>query len=626
MPHSRDRSHRGIARAWSGSFGAGPDALVRLILGMALVWALLLALPARADSAKGEASEQEGYGRLVLTFADPPTSQTQLSGSILVVSFSHPVDINVEPLARNLPSFVTVARRDPDGMAIRLALSRPVKVNTMAAGEKLFVDIMPQKWVGMPPPLPPEVVADLTKRALDAERIKKELAAAQTLPPAVMELSAGSNAERMRLTFSFTDKVEVRFSHDGRFGVLTVPGKTQFDAASARAALPPEITDFRAEVAGPLLVVRFAAPEGHELRGDAEDNSFVIDIAPPEKLKPAAVVEPQPESPAKRATVVSTVQGEMPEAKGDYAKDAVPDPVIEPAEIPKRYVPPPATAEVAVPPVAVPAAGAPVLATTQPQADHTPPGPPAPGPAPEAEHAKAAPPEHAPAPAAVADKAAAIDDKIAEPAPNPDDAPILSAAARETNDLVAAAAKHGVQVRKTDAALQIAFPFADLPAAAVFARGSTTFVVFDGTANVDTSRIAEKSGGLIASVRTVPTGAGTALEMTLTQPRLGSLTSAGKTWILSLGETILEPTRPVQIAPTFSSGGRTSLHARTEGVGTVHRVPDSKVGDELFVVTLRPPARGVVREREFIEVGALSTAHGPGLRGICRRFVGARRQ
>ena len=158
--------------------------------------------------------------------------------------------------------------------------------------------------------------------------------------------------------------------------------------------------------------------------------------------------------------------------------------------------------------------------------------------------------------------------------------------------------------------MQIAFPFADLPAAAVFARGSTTFVVFDGTADVDTSRIVEKSGGLIASVSTVPTGAGTALEMTLAQPRLSSLTSSGKVWILSLGDTILEPTRPVQIAPTFSSDGRTSLHARTEGVGTVHRVPDSQVGDELFVVTLRPPTRGVVREREFIEFGALPTAQG----------------
>ena len=339
MPHSRDRSQRCIALARSGPFGAGADALVRLILGFALVGALLLASPARADSAKAEASEQDGYGRLVLTFDDPPTAQTQLSGSILVVSFSKPVDIKVESFAQNLPSFVTVARRDPDGMAIRLALGRPVKVNTMAAGEKLFVDIMPQKWVGMPPPLPAEVVADLTKRALDAERIKKQLAEAQTLPPVVMQLSAGSNAERMRLTFSFSDKVEVRFSHDGRFGVLTVPGTTRFDAASARAALPPEITDFRVEAVGQSLVVRFAAPEGNELRGESEDNSFAVDIAPPEKLKQPAMVEPPPASPSAQPIVVSEVGGVMPKSAGDYAEDAVPERVIEPAKIPIALCP-----------------------------------------------------------------------------------------------------------------------------------------------------------------------------------------------------------------------------------------------------------------------------------------------
>jgi tetratricopeptide (TPR) repeat protein len=645
LPHNRDRSHRCIALASPGRSGAGLDAFARLIFGLALLCALLLAVPARADNAKAEASEQDGYGRMILTFDDPPTSQTQLSGSVLVVSFSHPVDVNVAAIAQKLPSFVTVVRRDPDGMAVRLALGRPVKVNTMAAGEKLFVDLMPQKWVGMPPPLPPEIVADLTRRALDAERIKKEFAEAQSLPPAVMDVSAGSNAERMRLTFSFSDKVEVRFSSDGRFGVLTVPGKTQFDAASARGALPPEITDFKAEVVGPSLVVRFAAPEGNELRGQSEDNSFVVDIAPPEKLKPAAAIEVQPQSPAKRAMVVSQVQGEMPSAKGDYAKDAVPDPIIEPAEIPKLYVAPAAKVEASAPPVptpplATPAAAAPVLASAKLEAAHAPsaPAPSAPAPSAPAAAVPAAPapvaalaalpasvPEpakpaevHAAEPAAAAEheaaapdgKAPGAEDKTAAHAAEPDDAPLIPAAGREMQDLATVAEKNGLQVRKTDTLLQIAFPFADLPAAAVFARGSTTFVVFDGAADVDTARIVERSGDLIAAVRKVPTGAGTALELTLNQPRLASLSGAGKTWILSLGDTIVEPTRPVQIAPTFSADGRTSLHAKTEGIGTVHRVPDSQVGDELFVVTLRPPARGVVREREFIEFGALPTAQG----------------
>ena len=40
----------------------------------------------------------------------------------------------------------------------------------MAAGERLFIDLLPDSWTGVPPGLPKEVIEDLARRAREAER------------------------------------------------------------------------------------------------------------------------------------------------------------------------------------------------------------------------------------------------------------------------------------------------------------------------------------------------------------------------------------------------------------------------------------------------------------------------
>ena len=57
-----------------------------------------------------------------------------------------------------------------DQCAIRFALKNQFQINTLEAGEKLFVDILPMSWQGLPPGLPDDVVRDLAKRAEAAMR------------------------------------------------------------------------------------------------------------------------------------------------------------------------------------------------------------------------------------------------------------------------------------------------------------------------------------------------------------------------------------------------------------------------------------------------------------------------
>src|SRR5215469_15510984 len=52
------------------------------------------------------------------------------------------------------PDYIGAARLDPDGTAVRLALNRKVTVNSMAVGERFYVDLLPEDWTGLPPGLP----------------------------------------------------------------------------------------------------------------------------------------------------------------------------------------------------------------------------------------------------------------------------------------------------------------------------------------------------------------------------------------------------------------------------------------------------------------------------------------
>src|ERR1700722_18808881 len=142
-----------------------------LAVGLALIGAVISG-PCRADPVKGEAtfSAANGFARLVLKLAEDVESEVTAAGTILVIRFKRPVDIPVEKISEAVPDYIASARRDPDGTAIRMSLARRVTINTMTAGERIFVDLLPDSWTGMPPGLPPEVIRELSERARVAER------------------------------------------------------------------------------------------------------------------------------------------------------------------------------------------------------------------------------------------------------------------------------------------------------------------------------------------------------------------------------------------------------------------------------------------------------------------------
>ena len=166
-------------------------------------------------------------------------SEVTAAGSIIVIRFKRPVDIPVEKLSEAVPDYVASARRDPDGAAIRLSLARRVKINTMTAGERVFVDLLPDSWSGMPPGLPAEVIRELSDRARVAERalrLQRATAEARKRPP--IRVRASVQPTFVRFVFEMPDGVGVSSVLNDQKLMLSFNAVLNFDLADAKLAAP----------------------------------------------------------------------------------------------------------------------------------------------------------------------------------------------------------------------------------------------------------------------------------------------------------------------------------------------------------------------------------------------------
>ncbi len=156
-----------------------------------------------------------------------------------MIRFKRPVNIAVEKLSDAAPDYIGSVRRDPDGSAIRMALARKVTINTMTAGERLFVDLLPDGWSGQPPGLPPEVIRELSERARAAERaLRAQRVAneAKKRPPVRVRTSVQPTF--VRFVFEMPDGIGVSsVLNDQKLSLLfNVP--LTFDLADAKVAAP----------------------------------------------------------------------------------------------------------------------------------------------------------------------------------------------------------------------------------------------------------------------------------------------------------------------------------------------------------------------------------------------------
>jgi hypothetical protein len=606
---------RGRALARTASHCLGLSASLSVVFVLA---GLTLSLPCRAqdkqEPVKGEASFSAagGYARLVLKLAEDVESEVTTAGSIIVIRFKRPVDIPVDKLPEALPDYVGSARRDPDGSAIRLSLARRATVNTMTAGERIFVDFLPDSWTGPPPSLPQEVIRELSERARVAERtLRAQRAAAESQRKPPVRVRASVQPTFVRFVFEMPDGVNVSSVLNDQKLTLLFNSALAFDLADAKVAAPPNVASIKQRVdidSSAVDITLIGEVDVHSFR---EEKNYIIDVAFQQAEKPAltglhaaaAVHGPAAAHAAAPARPVAM----LPAARDKPAKESMPPqqpaqvaPITSEAfaEEAKIEIKPEQAAETA--PAAEKTAQAvedptPEKAAAQeaPTAEH------------DAEEKQAAASEAVkPARAAQETPARAIE-APSKLSPGP------SAPAGENRAVGKAVA---VAAWRDSDGMRVTFSFGTATPAAMFRRADTVWLVFDSTRPIDVGPIRAKAAAIIGDVSRLPLEKGQAIRFRLNRPQMPSLTgddrATGESWTLTFADRVQTPPLPLMVIRNITNPVLANVSVPLANPGVLHGLVDPDAGDMLWVVTAPPPTRGFIKRQDFVELSLLESVHG----------------
>ncbi|QPF94048.1 tetratricopeptide repeat protein [Bradyrhizobium commune] len=623
---------RALARGLSRHVRKAPALAACLVIGLTID----LGAARAADAIRGEASFSAGGGfaRLVIKLGEDVPSEVTTAGSILIIRFDRPVDVPVDRVPEGAPDYVNSARRDPDGGAIRLSLSRRVTVNTMNAGERTFVDLLPEGWKGPPPSLPMDVVKELAERARAAERaLRAQRAAAESKKRPPIRVRASVQPTFVRFVFEMPDGVGVSSVLNEQKLTLAFNANLNFDLADAVVAAPPNVASIKQKADLDQTSVEILLIGDSDVHSFRDDKNYVVDVAfQPDKGKAAATPEaaiaqaksgghgpapaaekPMAEKPkeAHREITPPTSETIAREAKIDVKPDVKPEMKSEgkpeapaamaPAEAPK---PAPMATMPEVPPAAeAPKPAPPAMETAAPVAPMKPMAPAV------AELPKDAMKEAAKEPAKEmpmeAVKETAKETAKAAPAEAP--APVASQPTAAS-----------VDARRDSDGLRVTFPLQVATPAAAFRRGDTVWLVFDSQKPIDVEAIRARGGAMIGDVSRMPLEKGQAVRIRLTRPLVYSLTSeeVGKetNWLLTLADKIQATPLPLMMSRNITDPALANIAIPFANPGLLHKLTDPDAGDMLYVVTAQRPVRGFIKRQDLVDLSLLESAHGIAIR------------
>jgi tetratricopeptide (TPR) repeat protein len=305
----------------------------------ALAAAAGLDAPALAASAtlRGQAMPA-GFGRLSLVFDEPTPIRIRVSNGVLVVAFGDNVRVDVAKIASELPEYVSIARIDPDGRGMRFALAKPYRANLIEAGDKAFIDLLPEKWAGVLPGPPPEVIAELAERLRLAEMRAREAMRRPPEPPRPLMLRSASLPTLERLIFQTPP--ETALTSDLAEGTLKLgfDRPMTVDAAALRAALPTGVSLTSHDAGKVATNLVLTVPKDWLARSFRDDDGLTVDLlrpGPPPALSLAglqqdadAAAKPAPIPPAPPPP--KAAESKAPATPTAPATAPAPPPAIDP--------------------------------------------------------------------------------------------------------------------------------------------------------------------------------------------------------------------------------------------------------------------------------------------------------
>lgn len=558
------------------------------------------------------AREETGYGRLVIEFDRLPGHKNELAAGVFVLLFDAAVKIDLTEVPELLPDYVSLARPDPDGRGVRLALSRTFKVNVMEAGKKLFVDIMPPSWTGPPPILPSEVMRELARVAAEAEEKAREEERQRRLAdvPHRLKIRLARHPTFSRIVFDWNKFVAVNLARAGSLVTLKFGQTAPADLSRLNVDGPKFLRSAVAKTLDTGMAVELTVDDDVDVRGFREGLTYVVDLTGPERAAEASVAEATKKiegAAAEQAERTEKAQGEQPAGarRKDQTRLAAETAAAEPSAD-DSDAPPMSEFETSVADLDPSThednfgdwgAASRLPSTLRPAAPSG--------------RAKPRPRD---------EPRVSADEKPAETT-EPRERPAAAAGEAPAETAVPVV----VRVQETGANLRLVFPFDGPVSGAVFHRGRTIWLVFDSDALLDAAALRDPPGNKIVDVHHVRSGSMQYFRLTLSRPWFSYVSHNRDAWSVDIGDLITGEAKRLNLKRALRRDNQSIIRIALENSGRVHWLKDPEVGDRLAVATAFAPPRSVAKTQDFVDFTAIETTHGIAIRPNSDD-VGVRRQ
>lgn len=210
------------------------------------------------------------------------TAQAEIAaGAVLVARLSESITADLTGLTQGAPDRVAMARLDPDGRTLRLALNTTLEPRVSISHNIIAIDLAPAGTAPLADVVSPyERARRAEAQAREAARLAAEAEANRPEPALPARVSVGEAAEYTRIVFQWPEAVTYALERDGDRAVLRFSRLAQIDLAELRAD-PPRFVDAVTELEGEGLSLAFAVAGGTETRvWSDEPGRVVLDVAP----------------------------------------------------------------------------------------------------------------------------------------------------------------------------------------------------------------------------------------------------------------------------------------------------------------------------------------------------------
>ncbi|MAK60511.1 MAG: hypothetical protein CMK09_06005 [Ponticaulis sp.] len=500
-----------------------------------------------------EASEQDGYARILMSWADGsengPSLTADMTGPVLILRFDEPVALDLDKLKDDLPSQIAIARQSDDGREVRIALAREYKAHVSNSWDLTAIDLVSEDRDTDPPDIVSPVVARKAAEAQAAAEAAEAARLANLPPPLALTIQGSQNDAYSTLAFYWPENVgfETSTTDEGfriefdRRGITDLT-RTKIDPPRGLRGIDGENTD-------ETFVVDLDLSDGHWANAIAVDNSVLV------RIREGEAPDDLPEEDAA-----------IPEALQALAE------TLGPAE-PEGVEPPSRK-----PPLET-------LASYQ-----------AENPSPEPD---------------IDTQADAAIEAVTEPPPSvrfveePEALPPITEA-RIWSEALPRSGTVPVAVTPGGRGIGLELKFAsDIPGV-VFRRNNAVWMAFPANGSFDLSGLEQSTGVRIDQVRS---DTGMALRVFLPTDLLLQIESDGRNWRLEAGNEGELADHQVKLKRIASNGG-SGIEAIVREAGTVFSLTDPEIGDELIFVSAADPSTTLAQSLSFIDAELPVTSHG----------------